>query len=66
MKFEICQRKFGRAKKQSRTQSLRLFWQGREALDNADEIRDMTGLCCFLPQYPNVSSIVVRISNKQY
>ena len=37
---------------QSRTQSLRSFWQGREALDNADEICDMIGLCSFLPQYP--------------
>ena len=28
---------------QSRTQSLRSFWLGREALHNADEIRDMIG-----------------------
>ena len=25
---------------------------------------DMIGLCCFLPQYHNASSIVARISNK--
>ena len=50
---------------QSRTQSLRSFWQGRVALDNADETCDMIGLCCFLPQYPNASSIVARISNEQ-
>ena len=47
------------------TLSRRSIWQGREALDNADEICDMIGSCCFLPQYPSASSVVLRISNKQ-
>ena len=47
---------------QSRTQSLRSFWQGREALDNADEICDMIGLCSFLPQYPRAGKPLSRAS----